>query len=105
MGGGDENEADEDCCGVLLTEATMNPKDDKYFVSVSDTVLLQGPRLAVAVPDVDLSQPRGPPRLGQPLGQPRARARSMFGSLQRAPRPRQHPGPAGPRGAQAQGCP
>merc|ERR1711918_163766 len=26
---GDENEADEDCCGVLLTEAPMNPKDNR----------------------------------------------------------------------------
>merc|ERR1711871_560434 len=26
---GDDNEADEDCCGVLLTEAPMNPKDNR----------------------------------------------------------------------------
>merc|ERR1711959_342095 len=26
---GDESEADEDCCGVLLTEAPMNPKEDR----------------------------------------------------------------------------
>merc|ERR1712178_630223 len=26
---GDESEADEDCCGVLLTEAPMNPKDNR----------------------------------------------------------------------------
>ena len=26
---GDEAEADEDCCGVLLTEAPMNPKDNR----------------------------------------------------------------------------
>merc|ERR1712057_105574 len=24
-----DNEADEDCCGVLLTEAPMNPKDNR----------------------------------------------------------------------------
>merc|ERR1712167_373223 len=26
---GDENEADEDCCGILLTEAPMNPKENR----------------------------------------------------------------------------
>merc|ERR1719439_303979 len=26
---GDESEADEDCCGVLLTEAPMNPKENR----------------------------------------------------------------------------
>merc|ERR1712199_121748 len=26
---GEESEADEDCCGVLLTEAPMNPKDNR----------------------------------------------------------------------------
>merc|ERR1712167_243567 len=41
---GDDNEADEDCCGVLLTEAPMNPKDNRERM----TQIISSPSTCVA---------------------------------------------------------